>query len=90
MKEQELEDLGFKKTNDPFTKKQVWVLGKENVDICGEICALPVFYYNIEKQTIKIHRGEFSIIQRKCETIEDVRKFVECINFLFNKSFEIK
>lgn len=86
---QNLTDLGFNEILDVFTGKQVWVLGEEDTEICGNPCRLPIFYYNIETQTCKVVRGEFFIVQRECKSEEEIIKLVECINFLFHISVVI-
>ena len=85
-----LTDLGFKEIVDVFSSKQVWVLGEEDTEICGNSCKLPILYYNTETQTCKVVRGEFCVVQRECKTEEEIRKFVEAINFLFHISVVIK
>lgn len=91
---QNLTDLGFKEIFNIFAKKnessQVWVLGEEDTEICGNPCKLPIVYYNIETQTCKVVRDEFCVIQRECKSEEEVSKFVESINFLFHISVVIK
>ena len=87
---QNLTDLGFKEIVDVFSSKQVWVLGEEDTEICGNSCKLPILYYNTETQTCKVVRGEFCVVQRECKTEEEIRKFVEAINFLFHISVVIR
>jgi hypothetical protein len=86
---QNLTDLGFKEILDVFSGRQVWVLGEEDTEICGNPCRLPILYYNIETQTCKVSRGEFCVVQRECKSEEEIRKFVESINFLFHISVVI-
>jgi hypothetical protein len=86
---QNLTELGFSEILDVFTGKQVWVLGEEDTEICGNPCKLPILYYNIETQTCKVVRGEFCVVQRECKSEEEIRKFVESINFLFHISVVI-
>jgi hypothetical protein len=87
--ERDLENLGFEYSNDIFIKdKKVYTLGEEffeNLDI-----TLPILYYNLELQTCSVCRGEFCIINRECKNIDEIIKFVDCINFLFNLKIEIK
>ena len=86
---QNLTDLGFKEILDSFSGKQVWVLDEEDTEICGNPCKLPILYYNIEIQTCKVVMGEFCVVQRECKSEEEIRKFVESINFLFHISVVI-
>lgn len=86
---QNLTELGFSEIFDVFTGKKVWVLGEEDTEICGKPCKLPILYYNIETQTCKVSRGEFCVVQRECKSEEEIRKFVESINFLFRISVVI-
>lgn len=83
---QDLTSLGFKEANDLFSEKKVWILGKEIQEICGNLREVPMLYYNMESQTCKISRGEFCVIHRICKTEEEIREFINCINFLFNIS----
>jgi hypothetical protein len=82
---QNLTELGFNEILDVFTGKQVWGLGEEDTEICGNPCRLPILYYNIETQTCNVSRG----VQRECKSEEEIRKFVESINFLFHISVVI-
>ena len=90
---QNLTDLGFKEIFDIFANKnepsQVWVLGEEDTEICGNPCRLPIVYYSIETQTCKVVRSEFCVVQRECKSEEEIIKFVESINFLFHISVVI-
>ena len=86
---QNLTDLGFKKILDVFSGKQIWVLGEEDTKICGNPCRLPIVYYNIETQSCKVVRGECCVVQRECKSNEEIRRFVESINFLFHISVVI-
>ena len=65
------------------------VIGFEEDDFIGSKTILPIIYYNIDKQLCSTNRGEFCIIGRKCETIEEIINFVYCINFLFHKDINI-
>jgi hypothetical protein len=49
------------------------------------IAAVDSIQASIQAGTIA---GEFSIIDRKCETEDEIKKFVECIKFLLNLSDE--
>jgi len=81
--------LGFKITHDVFTGNNMLTLGEEEVDLFGVKTKLPIIYYNIETQICSFNQDEFSIIRRECKTEEDIRKFVECINFLRNYSLKL-
>lgn len=86
---QNLRILGFKEVPDIFTKKQVWVLGEKDTEICGNSCRIPILYYNIDTQICTFHNGEFCVVQRECKSEEEIIKFVESINFLFLMSVGI-
>lgn len=45
---------------------------------------LPIIYYNTETQTCRVVKDEFCSIQRECKSEEEIKKFVESINFLFH------
>ena len=80
-----LQSLGFTLEDIVFTKKPLYVFGKEDAEYCSIIHHnAPIIYYNIEKQLAKASRGEFSNISRVCSTIDDLQKFIDCIWFLFN------
>jgi hypothetical protein len=87
--EQNLVDLGFDNSLSPYTGKKAWTLGQmETVDYMGFHANTPVVYYIIETQTCRTIGGQFTIIDRKCETEDEIKKFVECIKFLLNLSDE--
>lgn len=83
-------ELGFKNKKSPFSDKYVWVLGEEDVDSDGiEFKNIPILYYDIEKQSCDISRGEYCRIIKKCDNILDITKFVDAINFLFDLSLVV-
>ena len=84
---QNLEALGFKNVKSPFTTKLEWVAGEEDVDVCGTIWnKRPIIHYDIDTQIAKTVRGEFCIVSRKCDTVQELKKFAESIKFLFHIS----
>jgi len=86
---QNLKDLGFVEMFDIFTRKDVWTLGVEEVDFGDSVFKVPIIEYVIEKQTCKTIRGEFCTIAKVCKSCNEITKFVESINYLFNLSIDI-
>ena len=84
--QQQLTKLGFIEGFDIYTGKIVYVLGEEESNICGTIVKTPIIYYHADIQTSRISRGEFCSFARICSNIDDLIKFIYCINFLFNLS----
>lgn len=81
---EELLEIGFKEIHNPFTENEtMFVLGEEKAGTHGNLCMLPIIYYDIKSFQCKTIRGEFCVIARKCETVEEIIKFVEAVNFLF-------
>lgn len=56
----------------------------EECDVFGEKSILPLIYYDLEDQKCKCIRSEFTQISRVCKTEDDIIKFIESINFLFD------
>lgn len=84
---QNLKSLKFKITESPFTNKLEWTVGKEDIEAFGKFLGKnPIIYYDIDSQIAKTIRGEFTIISRKCDTEQELKKFSESIKFLFNIS----
>lgn len=75
--------LGFDELLDIFSGKEIWGLGEMEVQICDNTCKLPIITYNIESQKCKVIR-DYCIIVRECKTEHEIKKFVECVTFLFN------
>jgi hypothetical protein len=87
--EQNLVDLGFNNSLSPYTGKKAWTLGQmATIDYMGYPTKTAVVHYSLETQYCKTIAGEFSVIDRKCETEDEIKKFVECIKFLLNLSDE--
>lgn len=83
--EENLEALGFENIKSPFSSKMEWVIGKED-DRYGICKNLPIVYYDIEMQYANYIHGEFSRVGRRCETEEEIIKYVDCLKFLFKFS----
>lgn len=81
----QLRSLGFRLEKSNFIDKLYFVLGEEDIEVCGLILRKqPIIFYDIDTQTARVSRGEFCVISRKCETVECLNKFIESISFLFN------
>ena len=80
-----LQSLGFTLEDTTFTNNPLYVFGKQDICVGGGLILhnMPVIYYDIGTQRAKASSGEFSNISRICETIEDLEKFIECIEFLY-------
>ena len=87
---EDLEKIGFKETPNMWVENQKnWTIGEEEWKTHGKIKKVPSILYELDKQSCLTIRDEFCIISRTCKTKEDIIKFIECINFLFNLSIEV-
>lgn len=79
-----LKELGFKEEMSPYTGKMVWNFGEEEVtDVSGCKVKEPIITYDPYQRNARISRSQFEIIERKCIDLQDLIKFVDCIQFLY-------
>ena len=84
-----LTDLGFKKIHNIFTGKEIWSLGEQQIELCGNTYNDGIIFYEIETQSCLVVKSEYCIFKRECKSEDDIIKFVDCINFLFNLAINI-
>ncbi len=84
----DLTALGFKETFSVFNGKNEWTLGTEVTDICGAPFKSPIVYYDIDTQRCRTIRHEFSSVSKVCDSIDLVKKFIECVSFLYDLKIE--
>ena len=79
----ELVHEDFYEYKNPFNGKDEYALGKEMHELAG--FEVPIITYCPLSDIAYYNGGEFCIINKKCNGPDELRGFIEAIDFLFNK-----
>lgn len=76
----DLKFIGFDYQQTPWREAKQWI----HLDFGRYDSSNYLISYDVETKYATSVLGEFSIISRKCENVEDLKKFIDAIYFIKN------